>query len=117
VQIDKRRKILQNFSSPGCLIVAADTCRTPPAIFLKGTCSASSVACFQPAPRAAENVSCRAQKNENNAIMAHCKPAANSFTRGVGMISRRILALNRAREITSDQPARFSPNENYRGEK
>jgi hypothetical protein len=65
----------------------------------------------------ATNSRCRAKENENNAIMAHCKPAPNSFTRGVGQISRRLFAANRASKLTSDAAARFSARENYRGEK
>jgi hypothetical protein len=49
--------------------------------------------------------------------MAHCKPALNSFTRGVGRFSRRIFAATPDRSVTSAAPARFSANENYRGEK
>jgi hypothetical protein len=76
------------------------------------------VACRLPSSSvlgAAENAPCRAKENQNNAIMHRCEPAANSFTRGVGPISRQIFAANQARKITSDDRARFSPNENYRG--
>jgi hypothetical protein len=70
-----------------------------------------------PVFRPATNPTCRAQKNENNAIMAQCKPAPNSFTRGVSQISRGVVAATPDGSVTSAARGRFSANENYRGEK